>query len=553
MAPNYGLFYGDDFVLLTAACFSISMTAMVWRLYHLGYGMDLDLTPVENNYPIGRISLALFSMFPMCYSMIRTSILLTYLKLFPSQTNRWLCWALCGLQVVYWNKTIEGWECNKPRNQDFAILTLNSCFDLIVYIWPAHYLYKLNLPFKSRLELTIAFSIGVVNLGLSFARLSLLIAMYSTEEWMRYGPPGVLIIIVESHIGIICASLPYLRFVFELVSTNYLSKSTYGVTKDPTKAKQSDANHRKHPFVELEGRSGGGIQRKTDIEISTFREEPSDEDLPATIYGGRNRAMEEQMRRDERAWSGEEVLLEERYSIGQSGRRNVTTFGKRRRARQPRMRQTEFRRARSSSEPMITGGQQSNAKLSKPPKVEVLHERPRNRLQKRTPAVPPMLTPYPSHLGFPAPTTALYVLEYEPYPYNTLPSEFLGAYSSIDSVTAGAIEHGAYTFSREGLLDGSEYLNATGRVKIQSQLVQQSGTEAPVSIRSHSLDERPTKQDGPTGHYASSSAQHDEPEDHDEAEGDRVPSHPPRPNGGALPGSLCETESGVGRMSEEQG
>jgi hypothetical protein len=342
-------------VLLTAACFSISMTAMVWRLYHLGYGMGADLTPVENNYPIGRISLALFSMFPMCYSMIRISILLTYLKLFPSQTNRWLCWALCGLQIVYslwaglttllqckpinsyWNKTMEGWECNKPRNQDFAILTLNSCFDLIVYIWPAQYLYKLNLPLKSRLELIVAFSIGVVyvsprasrstrvltctrNLGLSFARLSLLVTMYSTEEWMRYGPPGVLIIILESHVGIICASLPYLRFVYEIVSTIYLS--AYGATKEPTKAQHSDPNHPQHPFVELEGRSGGGIQRKTDIEISTFREELSEEDLPATIYGGRNRAMEEQMRRDERAWRGEEISLDEMHSTGLSERVN---------------------------------------------------------------------------------------------------------------------------------------------------------------------------------------------------------------------------------------
>lgn len=144
--------------------------------------------------------------------------------------------------------------------------------------------------------------------------------MYSTEEWMRYGPPGVLIIIVESHISLICASLPYIRFVFELVSSNYLSKSAYGASKDPTKAKHSDPNHPQHPFVELAERREGGIQRKTDIEISTFREEPSDEDLPATIYGGRNRAMEEQIRRDERAWSGEEILLEERHSIEQSKR-----------------------------------------------------------------------------------------------------------------------------------------------------------------------------------------------------------------------------------------
>lgn len=107
------------------------------------------------------------------------------------------------------------------------------------------------------------------------------------------------------------------------------------------------------------------------------------------------------------------------------------------------------------------------------------------------------LTPYPAHLGFTSPTTTLYVLEYEPYPYNTLPSQFLGVYSTVDSVTTGAISHGAYTFSREGLLDGSEYLNPTGRIKIQSQLLTQHGTEATVSIRSHSLDERATRQDVP--------------------------------------------------------
>jgi hypothetical protein len=146
---------------------------------------------------------------------------------------------------------------------------------------------------------------------------------------------------------------------------------------------------------------------------------------------------------------------------------------------------------------MIAGGHQSNAKLSKPPKVETLHERPRNRLQKRGVAPPPMLVPYPAHLGFTPPTMTVYLLAYEPYPYNTLPVQFLGIYSTVDSVTAGAIEHGAYTFSREGLIDGSEYLNLTGRIKIQSVLVQQSGTEAAVSVRSHGLDERQARQNVP--------------------------------------------------------
>lgn len=105
--------------------------------------------------------------------------------------------------------------------------------------------------------------------------------------------------------------------------------------------------------------------------------------------------------------------------------------------------------------------------LSKPPKVTCPQPRPRNRLQKSV-MMPSRGQNRPS----------LYLLEYEQYPYQTRPSEFLGVYSSVNSVTAGAFKNGAYTFSREGLLDGSEYLSATGRIKIHSQTVQQCGLEA---------------------------------------------------------------------------
>jgi len=141
--------------------------------------------------------------------------------------------------------------------------------------------------------------------------------MYSTKEWMRYGPPGVLIIIVESHVGITCASLPYLRYLFEFVSTNYLSKSAYGNTKDPTKAKHSNLSRPNHPFVELEGRSGGGIQRKTDIEISTFVADGSEEDLRR--HRESDKVMGEQICRDDRVWDGEEVLLADQTGSGQPG------------------------------------------------------------------------------------------------------------------------------------------------------------------------------------------------------------------------------------------
>lgn len=131
---------------------------------------------------------------------------------------------------------------------------------------------------------------------------------------------------------------------------------------------------------------------------------------------------------------------------------------------------------RRSSEPVISGQEYPYARLSKPPKVQSLHERPRNRLQKRALASPHTPTP-----------VTLYILEYESYPYNTRPSAFLGVYSTLDSVTSGALQHGAYSFSKEGLLDGTEYLSPTGRIKIISEKLQRDGVAVGMPGRAQSM------------------------------------------------------------------
>ncbi|KAH7128463.1 hypothetical protein B0J11DRAFT_272035 [Dendryphion nanum] len=115
----------------------------------------------------------------------------------------------------------------------------------------------------------------------------------------------------------------------------------------------------------------------------------------------------------------------------------------------------------------------SKRRLSKPPKVQVSQTRAsRNRLRK----------------GISAPTNdvlppALYVLYYEPYPYNSQPGTILGVFSNLNTVTTAAINHGAYTFSRAGMLDGSEYLSPTGRIKILFQRLHRHGIEIPLPLR----------------------------------------------------------------------
>ena len=114
------------------------------------------------------------------------------------------------------------------------------------------------------------------------------------------------------------------------------------------------------------------------------------------------------------------------------------------------------------------------SKLSKPPsKPPIVKSRKlqTKRLQKRIPD-PSDQSPISS---------IVYILRFEAYPYNTTPEVILGVFSSINTVTAGAISHGAYAFSREGLHDGREYLSPTGRIRIFTEELHQPLIKASTS------------------------------------------------------------------------
>jgi len=137
----------------------------------------------------------------------------------------------------------------------------------------------------------------------------------------------------------------------------------------------------------------------------------------------------------------------------------------------------EQKRGRRSQSAPNVAGRASTSKLLKSPKpqaVRTVSEKPRNRLRKQT----------ASQLPLNEPTLDLYVLEFEPDKSTTEPGKVLGIYSSFDSVTLGALKHGAYTFSREGILDGNEYLSRTGRIKFVKTSVQHAGVRAHISKRS---------------------------------------------------------------------
>lgn len=80
---------------------AIAITVLVLQLYRFGYGRNDEDIPAVWKIPIGKLSMAIFTTFPLVYTIIRSSIILTYLRIFPAQTNKWFCYILCALQFIY--------------------------------------------------------------------------------------------------------------------------------------------------------------------------------------------------------------------------------------------------------------------------------------------------------------------------------------------------------------------------------------------------------------------------------------------------------------------
>ncbi|KAF2641095.1 hypothetical protein P280DRAFT_468773 [Massarina eburnea CBS 473.64] len=226
------VFTTDDAVMILGTVLITVITCIMFRMYryHSSYPHDL---PTEDAYnAVGELVITIFVSLPIAFCLIRVSIISTYLRIFPAETNVWVCYSLFGAHVVYavwaavailvqcrpirkyWDRDLEG-HCINPENQDIAMLVINSAFDIIVYTWPVHYLYKLKISVKARASLIVQFSFGLVSIALSIARLVILRIMYNTKEFVHYGFLGTILVILETHIGVMCACLPYLRFVYD--------------------------------------------------------------------------------------------------------------------------------------------------------------------------------------------------------------------------------------------------------------------------------------------------------------------------------------------------
>ncbi|KAF1969850.1 hypothetical protein BU23DRAFT_475610 [Bimuria novae-zelandiae CBS 107.79] len=218
----------DDCMIMAAAILGVTLTSLgaSMCLYGLGYHL-WDLRP-EWQEPYYKIGFYFSLVYPLCVGLTKMSICQTYLRIFPSQTSHKfshsmtafvaaymltcviLLFTQCRPLEGYWRKDVEIHCVNMHENM-IAIGAINTLTDFIVYLWPAQYLWRIQLPLKQRMGLVFVFTCGLVVCIAGVSRLVYLNRYFTNIDLLWDAAATTSVAIVEVNIGIVCGCLPCVK------------------------------------------------------------------------------------------------------------------------------------------------------------------------------------------------------------------------------------------------------------------------------------------------------------------------------------------------------
>lgn len=223
----------DDLTNSFAMALSLAFTIVVLKLKPLGLGVDMWAVPLAN---ISTIFLHLYIssiLYTIARYLVRTSILLFYLRIFPRNPVRRL--TICTLVFIvaegisYTVPTIVqcspiaffwlGWDgehngnCIDLSNLGLVSVILGIVCDVWMILLPIPTVFRLKMPLVQKLKISVLFALGIVVTSINIARLPDLLKYGALTNPTRQEVPLILLSALEIDIGVICTCLPSIQGV----------------------------------------------------------------------------------------------------------------------------------------------------------------------------------------------------------------------------------------------------------------------------------------------------------------------------------------------------
>ncbi|KAK5130762.1 hypothetical protein LTR08_001707 [Meristemomyces frigidus] len=221
----------DDVVMLAALLPVVGVSVCSVLLAEHGLGKDIWMVPFDSITFVLQTWYYDEIMYLIALALIKISLIMTYLRIFPNKQFRTLAYVLIAAFTAYmiayvvvtivqctpipyawtqWDGEHAG-VCRHINAQVWCAAALNIIMDLIVVVMPMPLLWQMHMNTRKKLLIMLMFGMGIFVTVISVMRLQTLIRFDKTQNitW-DYTAVGYFSTI-EMHASVFCACMPGMR------------------------------------------------------------------------------------------------------------------------------------------------------------------------------------------------------------------------------------------------------------------------------------------------------------------------------------------------------
>ncbi|KAL5339152.1 CFEM domain-containing protein [Aspergillus crustosus] len=224
----------DDYTIVLALLFAVAVSIIGIKLKDYGLGRDIWTVPFDDI----RMTLKLFfieeELYCICIAIVKLSMLLLYLRLFPTKPLRTAIFTFITLTALwgasaffvllfscnpishYWNMW-DGEHEGSCLDHDKVLLAhsiINILLDVGITLLPMPVLLRLHMSRGKRAGVVAIFAVGVVVTIISIMRLVETVGFNNTDNPTKAFVPVGIWSLLEFDVAILCACMPAIRALF---------------------------------------------------------------------------------------------------------------------------------------------------------------------------------------------------------------------------------------------------------------------------------------------------------------------------------------------------
>ncbi|KAK0661926.1 hypothetical protein DIS24_g2275 [Lasiodiplodia hormozganensis] len=252
---NLGGLNWDDWSTVVTAAFLAPLTAGAILLAKNGLGKDTWTLPLKSITETLWIFYVQEHLYIICTVLVKLSLLLFYLRIFPDATFRKIVWAtlvfaLCfGFSALFafafqcspvkhawhvWDEEHPG-TCVNINALVLTAAALNTCADFWIIVLPIPGVVKLQSSLRMKLQVIPMFCTGFFITGVSIYRAVMLTEFAKTRNPTWDYCDGGYWSIIEVDVGIICTCMPAIRKLLGQVIPKVFGSTHKATADDPSK------------------------------------------------------------------------------------------------------------------------------------------------------------------------------------------------------------------------------------------------------------------------------------------------------------------------------